>query len=46
MARLDRLGPVREIAQMGATLGREFTYELLHAVSRIDEAHLQQALSS
>ena len=33
MARLDRLGPAKEIAQLGATLGREFSYELLHAVS-------------
>ena len=33
MARLDRLAPVKEIAQLGATLGREFSYELLHAVS-------------
>jgi len=32
MARLDRLSIVREIAQLGATLGREFSYELLHAV--------------
>ena len=37
MARLDRLATVREIAQLGATLGREFTYELLHAVSPLDE---------
>ena len=40
MARLDRLAPVREIAQVGATLGREFSYELLHAVSPLDEADL------
>ena len=33
MARLDRLAPVKELAQLGATLGREFSYELLHAVS-------------
>jgi len=33
MARLDRLATTREIAQVGATLGREFSYELLHAVS-------------
>jgi predicted ATPase len=33
MARLDRLGPTKEIAQLGATIGREFSYELLHAVS-------------
>jgi tetratricopeptide (TPR) repeat protein len=44
MARLDRLAPVREIAQVGATLGREFSYELLHAVSPLDEAALQQGL--
>ena len=44
MARLDRLAPIREIAQMGAVLGREFSYDLLHAVSLLDEALLQQGL--
>jgi TOMM system kinase/cyclase fusion protein len=44
MARLDRLAPVKEIAQLGATLGREFSYELLHAVSPADEGTLQQGL--
>jgi class 3 adenylate cyclase/predicted ATPase len=44
MARLDRLATVREIAQLGATLGREFSYELLHAVSPLDEERLQQGL--
>src|SRR5262249_50046353 len=44
MARLDRLAPVREIAQLGATLGREFYYDLLHAVSPLDEEGLQQGL--
>ncbi|TMA50719.1 MAG: adenylate cyclase, partial [Deltaproteobacteria bacterium] len=44
-ARLDRLATVREVAQLGATLGREFTYELLQAVSPLDEASLQQALT-
>ncbi|MBI3799917.1 MAG: AAA family ATPase, partial [Deltaproteobacteria bacterium] len=44
MARLDRLAPIREIAQMGAVLGREFSYELLHTVSPLDEALLQQGL--
>jgi TOMM system kinase/cyclase fusion protein len=44
MARLDRLATTREIAQVGATLGREFSYELLHAVSPLDEATLQQGL--
>jgi predicted ATPase len=33
MARLDRLGAAKEIAQVGATIGREFTYDLLQAVS-------------
>jgi class 3 adenylate cyclase/tetratricopeptide (TPR) repeat protein len=44
MARLDRLAPVREIAQLGATIGREFSYELLQAVSPLDEATLQRGL--
>jgi class 3 adenylate cyclase/predicted ATPase len=44
MARLDRLAPVREIAQVGAVLGREFSYELIHAVSRVDESALQHGL--
>ena len=33
LARLDRLSAARQIAQLGATLGREFSYELLHAVA-------------
>jgi class 3 adenylate cyclase/predicted ATPase len=45
MARLDRLGAVKEIAQVGATLGREFPYELLHAVAPVDETTLRQGLS-
>lgn len=44
MARLDRLATVREVAQLGATLGRSFSYELLHAVSSVDEATLQRAV--
>ena len=44
MARLDRLGTAKEIGQLGAALGREFAYELIHAVSPVDEAALQQAL--
>ena len=44
MARLDRLGTAKEIAQLGATIGREFTYELLHAVSPLHEEKLQQSL--
>jgi predicted ATPase len=44
MARLDRLATVKGLAQLGATLGREFTYELLQAVSPWDEGTLQQGL--
>lgn len=44
MARLDRLNTAKELAQLGATLGREFSYELLHAVSPLDEGSLQQGL--
>jgi predicted ATPase len=45
MARLDRLAPVKTVAQLGAALGREFSYELLRAVSPIDDDEaLQQAL--
>jgi predicted ATPase len=45
MARLDRLGPAKEVAQVGAVLGREFSYELLRAVSSMPEAELQAALA-
>jgi predicted ATPase len=44
MARLDRLGAVKALAQLGATLGREFAYTLLQAVSPWDEGALQQGL--
>ena len=44
MARLDRLNTVKEIAQLGATIGREFTYEVLQAVSLLDEGTLQRGL--
>lgn len=44
MARLDRLGPVKEVAQLGATLGREFSYELMQAVCPLDEVTLQHGL--
>jgi predicted ATPase len=44
MARLDRLATVKEVAQLGATLGRTFAYELLQAVSLLDETTLQQGL--
>ena len=44
MARLDRLGPAKEIAQIGAVIGREFPYELLGVVARRHEAELRAAL--
>jgi len=40
MARLDRLAPVKEVAQIGAVIGREFSYELLAAVARRPDAQL------
>ena len=43
-ARLDRLGPAREIAQIGAVLGRGFPHVLLQAVGGLDEAGLRSAL--
>jgi predicted ATPase len=45
MARLDRLGTAKEVAQLGAILGREFTYELLKTVSPLDEMTLQRGLT-
>jgi predicted ATPase len=45
MARLDRLPTVREVAQRGAVLGREFSYELLHALMPMEEATLQHGLT-
>jgi class 3 adenylate cyclase len=46
MSRLDRLGPAKEIGQVGAAIGREFSYALLAAVIRKPEAELQSALDS
>jgi class 3 adenylate cyclase/predicted ATPase len=44
MARLDRLGAAKEVAQLGAVLGREFSYELIAAVSSLEAESLEQAL--
>ena len=44
MARLDRLQPVKEVAQTAACIGRDFDYRLLKAVSPLDDAALQDAL--
>ncbi|HEX5078677.1 MAG TPA: adenylate/guanylate cyclase domain-containing protein, partial [Geminicoccaceae bacterium] len=45
MARLDKLAPVKEVAQLAATLGRVFSHELLAALSPLGQAALEQALS-
>jgi predicted ATPase len=45
MARLDRLASVRLVAQIGAAIGREFSYALLRAVSRLSEGELEAALA-
>ena len=44
MARLDRLGPAREVAQIGSVIGRDFSYGLLRALADMEEAQLQSAL--
>jgi len=46
MARLDRLGSAKEVAQIGAVIGSDFSYELLHAIHPIAEKDLQRALDS
>jgi tetratricopeptide (TPR) repeat protein len=43
-ARLDRLGPMREVAQIGAVIGRGFSYSLIRAVAETEDASLQPAL--
>jgi class 3 adenylate cyclase/predicted ATPase len=45
MARLDRLAPAKEVAQLAATLGRVFGHDLLAAVSPLEAAALEDALS-
>jgi class 3 adenylate cyclase/tetratricopeptide (TPR) repeat protein len=45
MARLDRMGEEREVAQLAAVLGREFSVELLAAVAAVDGPALQAALA-
>jgi predicted ATPase len=44
MARLDRLGSAKQIAQVGSAIGREFSYGLLTAVGRKSDEELQSAL--
>jgi tetratricopeptide (TPR) repeat protein len=45
MARLDRLGPAKEVAQLASVLGRAFTHELLAAVSPLEAPSLEAAVS-
>jgi predicted ATPase len=45
MVRLDQLGPAKQVAQLGAMLGREFAYAALQAIAPADEATLQRALA-
>jgi predicted ATPase len=45
VARLDRLAPAREVAQIGAALGRHFSHELIAAVARMPPAQLNDALA-
>jgi hypothetical protein len=45
MARLDRFAPVREVAQIGAAIGREFSWELIAAVAPHSKPELHQALA-
>ena len=45
LARLDRLAPTREVAQIGATLGRSFSYELINAVVRMPQHQIDDALA-
>ena len=45
MARLDRYMPVKEVAQIGAAIGREFSYELISAVAPMPKVQLDDALT-
>jgi predicted ATPase len=45
VARLDRLAPVREVAQIGAVVGREFSYELLSIIAGLPGERLREALA-
>jgi class 3 adenylate cyclase/tetratricopeptide (TPR) repeat protein len=44
LARLDRLAPIREVAQIGAALGRQFSHELISAVAGMPQQQLDHAL--
>jgi class 3 adenylate cyclase/predicted ATPase len=44
MARLDRLGPAKDVAQVGAAIGREFSHALIASIARQPESELRSAL--
>jgi predicted ATPase len=45
LARLDRMAPTREVAQIGAALGRQFSYELISAVAKMPKQQLDDTLA-
>jgi hypothetical protein len=45
LTRLDRLGPAREIAQIGAALGRQFSHELISAAAKMPQRHVDEGLA-
>jgi predicted ATPase/class 3 adenylate cyclase len=45
LARLDRLAPTREVAQIAAAIGRHFSYELISAVAAMPKQHIDEALT-
>ena len=45
MARLDRFMPVKEVAQIGAAIGREFSYELIAAIAPMPQVQLNDSLA-
>ena len=46
LARLDRLGSAKSVAQLGATIGREFAYALLRVVAPLEDEALQRDLAT
>ncbi len=46
MARLDQLGPHKEVAQVGSVIGRKFSHELMAAIMPLEEAKLKEALGA
>jgi len=46
MARLDQLGALKEVVQLAANIGREFSYDLIHAITSLDEPTLKRELNS